>query len=117
MNSEHSSYTIHGTNHGVIAQGEQAIGTQVNHGAADYQLARVEELLRELAARVGELGGPAADDALDDLERAQDELRRRKPDGGRMIELVNRVSAVVAPVSGLVELADHIRELIGLAVR
>jgi hypothetical protein len=33
-----------------------------------------------------------------------------------MVELVNRVGAVVAPVSGLVELADHIKELIGLAV-
>ena len=114
MSSDHTSYTVHGTNYGVIAQGEQAIGTQVNY-AAGPQLARLEELLQELAARVGELDGPAADDALDDLDRVQDELHRRKPDRGRMIELVSRVSAVVAPVSGLVELADHIKELIGLA--
>ena len=73
-------------------------------------------MLEELAARVGELDGPAADDALEDIDRVQDELRRRKPDRGRVVELVGKVSAVVAPVSGLVELADHIRELIGLAV-
>jgi hypothetical protein len=108
---------VSGGNYGAVAQGRQARAITVNHGAADGQLARLQQLLEELAARVGELDGPAADDALEDIDRVQDELRRRKPDRGRMVELVGKVSAVVAPVSGLVELADHIKELIGLVVR
>jgi|ERR1700742_2265620 len=107
---------VSGGNYGAVAQGHQARAVSVSHGVADGQLARLQELLEELADRVSELGGPAADDALDDLDRARDELRRRRPDRNRMIELVTRVGAVVAPVSGLAELADHIRELIGLAV-
>jgi hypothetical protein len=111
-----SGIHVSGGNYGAVAQGRQARAVSVNYGVADSQLARLQQLLEELADQVTELGGPAADDALDDLDRVQDELHRRKPDRSRMIELVSRVGAVVAPVSGLVELADHVKELIGLAV-
>ncbi|HEY2238563.1 MAG TPA: hypothetical protein VGI21_07220 [Streptosporangiaceae bacterium] len=107
---------VSGGNYGAVAQGHQARAVSVSHGVADSQLARLQQLLEELADQVSEVGGPAADDALDDLDRAQDELRRRRPDRHRMIELVTRVGTVVAPVSGLAELADHIKDLIGLAV-
>jgi hypothetical protein len=114
--SRGSGIYVSGGNYGAVAQGRQARAVSVSHGVADSQLAQLRQLLKELAGQVSEVGGPAADDALDDLDRAQDELRRRRPDRHRMVELVNRVGAVVAPVSGLVELADHIKELIGLAV-
>ncbi len=117
MSDDRIGYTVHGANHGVIAQGAQARGLQVNYGAPDGQLARLEQLLQELADRVDEYGGPAAADVLDDIDRTRDELHRRKPDGNRMIALLGSVSAAIAPVSSLAELADHIAKLVGLAVR
>jgi hypothetical protein len=77
---------------------------------------RQQRALRELEAGVRAIGGAEADDALEDLDRVQDELRRRKPDRSRMTQLLDRVTAVIAPVSGLAELADHIKDLIGLVV-
>ncbi len=106
-----------GTFNGPVAYGYQGHATQIARDVGGNQdVARLQQLLDELAVRVQELDGPAAADALDDLDRVQDELHRRRPDRSRMIELVSQVGAVIAPVSGLVELADHIKELIGLAV-
>jgi hypothetical protein len=110
--------TVHvsgGTFNGPVAYGYQGRATQIaqNVGASD-DMARLERALRELEAGVRAMGGAGADDALEDLDRVQDELQRRKPDRSRMTQLLDRVTAVVAPVSGLLELADHVRELITL---
>jgi ABC-type transporter Mla subunit MlaD len=104
-----------GTFNGPVAYGYQGRATQIARDVgANQDVARLERALRDLEAGVRAIGGAEADDALEDLDRVQDELRRRRPDRGRMIELVSRVGAVIAPVSGLVELADHIKDLIGL---
>jgi ABC-type transporter Mla subunit MlaD len=106
-----------GTFNGPVAYGYQAHASQVaqNIGASP-DLARLEQALHELAAGLHALGGNDAEDALEDLDRVQDELHRRKPDSGRMSQLMDRVTAVVAPVGGLLELADHVRELITAVV-
>jgi hypothetical protein len=101
------------TFHGPVAQGNHAHAVQVNQGAGG-NLARLERALEQLAAGIREAGGDHADDALDDVDRVQDELHRRTPDRGRMIQLLERITAVVTPVSGLLEVADHARELISL---
>ena len=108
-------YISGSTFNGPIAQGHQARAVQFNQGtgAADT-LARLERALQQLEAGIREMDSTQAGDALDDVDRINDELRRRKPDGGRMTQLLERITAVVAPVSGLLEVADHVRELIAL---
>ena len=99
--------------HGPVAQGNQARAVQINQGTGpDGDLARLERALKQLEAGIREMGGDHADDALDDIDRVQNELHRRTPDRSRMIQLLERITAVVTPVSGLLEVADHVKELI-----
>jgi ABC-type transporter Mla subunit MlaD len=98
---------------GPVAMGSHGQAVQYNQSqAGDDDLARFEELLRQIEAGLRELGGAHTEDALDDLGRVQDELGHRKPEWARISELLSRVGAVVAPVSSLVELANHAKELI-----
>ena len=104
-----------GTFNGPVAYGYQGRATQIAQNVgAGQDAARLEQALRELEAALKAMGGAAADEGLEDLARIQDELRRRKPDRSRVTQLMDRVTAVVAPVGGLLELADHVRELIAL---
>ena len=98
---------------GPIAAGYQAQAVQFNDAAAgDSDLARLEDLLRQLEAGVRELGGASAQDALEDIGRVHDELGRGKPDRPRISQLMERITAVVIPVSSLLELAERAKELI-----
>ena len=105
-----------GTFNGPVAYGYQAQATQraqnVGGGTDPALLARLEQALGELAAALRASGEPGTDDALEDLDRVHEELGRRKPDRGRLAQLMDRVTAVITPVGGLLELADHVRELV-----
>src|ERR1700760_124890 len=64
-----------------------------------------EQARGELAAALRASGEPGTDDALEDLDRVHEELGRRKPDRGRLAQLMDRVTAVITPAGGLLELA------------
>jgi ABC-type transporter Mla subunit MlaD len=98
---------------GPVAMGSHGQAAQYNQSqAGDDNVARLEDLLRQLEAGLREMGGPPAEDALDDLDRVHAELGHRKPEWARISQLLGRVSAFVAPVSSLVELADRVKDLI-----
>ena len=112
--TNHSSLSITGGfNSGNIAMGTNGPVTQYSQGAAPAgDLAQLEELLRQLERGLRQLNGTAAEDALDDVEGIRQEISRRQPERDRLTQLLGRISAVVAPVSGLLDLADRARELI-----
>jgi hypothetical protein len=102
---------------GPIAAGYQAQAVQFNHAAAgDSDLAQLEDLLRQLEAGVRDLGGARADDAVEDIGRVHSELARGNPDRPRISQLMDRIMAVVVPVSSLLELAERAKELITIVL-
>jgi hypothetical protein len=97
---------------GPIAAGYQAQAFQFNQPAADDSLAQLEDLLRQLEAGLRDLGGARVQDALEDIGRVHHELGSSKPDRSRVSQLMERITAVVVPVTSLLELAERAKELI-----
>jgi hypothetical protein len=117
--TSHSHLSISGGhNSGNIAMGTSGPVTQYSYrAAAAGELAQIEDLLGQLEAGLRQLDGAAAEDALDDVAGIRQEMNRRQPEPARLTQLLGRISAVVAPMSGLLELADRARELIMAIVR
>jgi hypothetical protein len=98
---------------GPVAAGYQAQAFQSNYGqAGDEAMARLEDLLGKLEAGVRGLRSAEAEDTLDDIAGVRHELRRRTPDRPRISQLLERITAVVTPVAGLLEVADRAKDLI-----
>jgi hypothetical protein len=97
---------------GNIAMGNAGPVTQFSQAAEPGRLAEIEDLLRQLETGLREMGGGAAEDALDDVDGVRNELVRRTPERARLSQLLARIGEVVAPVSGLLELADRAKDLI-----
>jgi hypothetical protein len=101
-----------GTISGVVAGGQNAQVT-VNQGApSDDRLARIDQLLRQLEAGADTLAAPAAQQVRDDAIRVHEELHHKRPDTGRVRELLARLSALVAPASALLDLVNQVKDLI-----
>lgn len=107
-----SGIYVGGNNYGPVAHGYQSHAEQVNYGSFNNDQGRLEQALKDLEDGIRQMGGARADDALEDIDRVREEMGRGKPDRGRIAQLVERVAAVVAPVSALAELADHVITLI-----
>ncbi len=98
---------------GNIAMGNVGPVTQLSQVAGSAQLAeQIEDLLSQLETGLRGMSGGAAEDALDDVDGVRSELARRTPEPARLSQLLVRIGEVVAPVSGLLELADRARDLI-----
>ena len=98
---------------GNIAMGNIGPVTQLSQVAGSAQLAeQIEDLLSQLETGLRGMPGGAAEDALDDVGGVRSELARRTPERARLSQLLVRIGEVVAPVSGLLELADRAKDLI-----
>jgi hypothetical protein len=97
---------------GNIAMGNIGPVTQFSQAAGPGRLAEIEDLLSQLETGLRGMGGGAAEDALDDVDGVRNELVRKTPGRDRLSQLLARISEVVAPVSGLLELADRAKDLI-----
>lgn len=98
---------------GNIAMGNIGPVTQLSQLAGSAQLAeQIEDLLSQLETGLRGMPGGAAEDALDDVGGVRSELARRTPERARLSQLLARIGEVVAPVSGLLELADRAKDLI-----
>jgi hypothetical protein len=105
-------YIGEGTFNGPVAAGYQARAVQVNQAGSGDDRARLEDLLQQLEGGLRQLGGAPAEAALADVSRVRNELEQHPVDPPRIGHLLQRITAVVAPVSGLLELADRVKELI-----
>lgn len=105
-------YIGEGTFNGPVAAGYQARAIQVNQARSDDDRARLEDLLQQLESGLRQLGGPPAEAALADISRVRNEVEQDPVDSPRISHLLQRITAVVAPVSGLLELADRVKDLI-----
>ncbi len=103
-------YIGEGTFNGPVAAGYQARAVQFNQAGSD--LARLEDLLRQLEGGIRQMGGAPAEAALADVGRIRNELEQRPVDPPRISHLLQRIADVVAPVSGLLELADRVKDLV-----
>jgi hypothetical protein len=102
-----------GSFNGPVAAGYQAQAFQSNYSqASDDDLARIEDLLKKLEVGVRGLRTAQAEDTLDDIDGVRQELRRHTPDPSRISQLLARITAVVAPVASLLEVADRAKDLI-----
>lgn len=107
-----AGFWLGGTFNGPVAAGYQARAVQVNQAGSGDERARLERLLQQLEDGIRQLGGAPAEAALADVSRLRNELEQQPPDPPRIGHLLQRVTAVVAPVSGLLELADRVKDLI-----
>jgi hypothetical protein len=105
-------YIGEGTFNGPVAVGDQARAVQFNQGGSGGDLARLEDLLQQLEGGIRQLGGTPADAALADVGRLRNELDQNSVDAPRIGHLLQRIAAVVAPVSGMLELVDRVKDLI-----
>jgi hypothetical protein len=105
-------FYLEGTFNGPVAAGYQARAVQVNQAGTGGDRVQLESLLRQLEAGLRQLGGAPAEAALADVSRIRNELDQHPADPPRISHLLQRVTAVVAPVSGLLELADRVKDLI-----
>jgi hypothetical protein len=106
-----SGFYLEGTFNGPVAAGYQARAVQVNQAGSGDDRAQLEDLLRQLEGGIRQLGVPA-EAALADVSRIRNELEQHPADRPRISHLLQRVTEVVAPVSGLLELADRAKDLI-----
>ena len=97
---------------GNIAMGNVGPVTQFSQAADPGRLAEIEDLLSQLETGLRGMGGGAAEDALDDVDGVRNELVRKTPGRDRLSHLLANISEVVAPASGLLELADRAKDLI-----
>ncbi len=105
-------YIGEGTFNGPVAAGYQARAVQFNQAGTGDDLARLDDLLRQLEDGIRQLGGASAETALADVGRIRNELEQHPVDPPRISQLLQRIAGVVAPVSGLLELADRVKDLI-----
>lgn len=105
-------YIEEGTFNGPVAVGYQARAVQFNQAGSGDDLARLEDLLRRLEGGIRQMGGAPAKAALSDVGRIRNELEQHPVDPPRISHLLQRITNVVAPVSGLLELADRVKDLI-----
>jgi hypothetical protein len=102
-----------GTVSGPVAAGYRAQATQLNQGTVNEdKLARLELLLQKLEAGASSLAGEQAEEVIDDVARVREEAHHRRPDWARVSSLVERITARVASFVPLLEVADHVRELV-----
>jgi len=105
-------YIGEGTFNGPVAAGYQARAVQFNRAGSGDDLARLEDLLGQLEDGIRQLSGASTEAALADVGRIRNELEQHPVDPPRISQLLQRITDVVAPVSGLLELADRVKDLI-----
>jgi len=105
-------YVGKGTFNGPVAVGYQAQAVQSNQAGSGDDLARLEDLLQQLEGGIRQLAGAPAEAALADVGRLRNELDERSIDTRRISQLLQRITTVVAPVSGLLELVDRVKDLV-----
>lgn len=100
---------------GPVANGFKSQAHQYNYDVKhEDPLAELKDILEQLTAGIRDADLADSDDAVEDIDRIQGEIIRKKPDRARIKELMERVTRVVAPTSSLLAIAVNARELINL---
>ena len=105
-------YIGKGAINGPVAFGDHSEAVQFNQAATADDRARLDDLLRQLEDGIREVRGVPSEAALADVGRIRSELEQRPVDQPRITHLLQRITEVVAPVSGLLELVDRAKDMI-----
>jgi hypothetical protein len=113
-----NTYTNSGSGEQNIGIGTNAIGKQVNtyNNAPQAPVEDLLKLLAEIKARLPELPEEVRDELRLEVEGAELQARKEKPDGQKIAAKLEAAKDVLAAISGTVAAALTVGELIGRAL-